>query len=422
VSARRTFVVVGGGLTAGAAVTTLRQEGFDGRIVVIGDEPHPPYERPPLSKEFLQGTREFAESLLHPTAWYEEQDVDLLLGRRATAIDLQGRRVEVDGGDRIAYDALLLATGARNRRPPLPGLELDGVLQLRTIEEARDLRDRARPGTHAVVVGGGFIGSEVAASIRQRGVEVDLLEPGPVPLKKVLGPEIGEVVARIHQEHGVRLHTGIRVERFEGAGRVEVAVSTEGRRFPCDLAVLGIGVEPNVELAEAAGLQVANGIVVDEVCRTPAPGVTAAGDVANHRHPVFGPIRVEHFDNALKMGTHAGHAMLGSEAPFDDPHWFWSDQYELNIQYLGFATTWDRVVVRGSLEDRRFVAFYLDGGVVRGVVGFDRGRDVRRAAALVRAARPVDPEALADEGVDLRSLAKRFAAPVEARAEMAEGA
>jgi 3-phenylpropionate/trans-cinnamate dioxygenase ferredoxin reductase component len=419
VSPRRTFVLIGGGLASGAAATTLRQQGFEGRVVLVASEPHPPYERPPLSKEFLQGRREFADALLHPLAWYEEHDVELELGRTVAGLDLDERTVELGGGQRLRFDAALLATGARNRRPPLPGIDLDGVFQLRTIEEAEGLRGAAVAGARAVVVGAGFIGSEVASSLRQRGVEVDLVEPGAVPLKRVLGPEIGEVVAAIHRDHGVRLHTGTRIERFEGAARVEAAVTTDGERLACDLAVVGVGVQPNTQLAEAAGLQVADGVVVDETCRTSSPGVFAAGDVANHRHPLFGPIRVEHYDNALKMGTHAALAMLGSEKPFDDPHWFWSDQYEHNIQYEGFAASWDQVVVRGSIEDRRFVAFFLVEGVVKAAVGFGRGRDVRRSAGLIRANRPVDPEALADEGVDLRALARATGGRV---ARVAEGA
>jgi 3-phenylpropionate/trans-cinnamate dioxygenase ferredoxin reductase subunit len=404
-------VVVGGGLTAGAAVTALRQEGFEGRLVVVGREPHPPYERPPLSKEFLQGRREFADALLHPEAWYGENGVELMLGRDVTAVDPAARTVEIAGRDRLAYNALLLATGARNRRPPVPGLDLEGVFQLRTIEEAEALRAAAQPGRRAAVVGAGFIGSEVASSLRQRGVDVDLIEPGPVPLARVLGPEVGEVVAAIHRDHGVRMHMGAMVERLEGTTAIEAVVTAEGERIPCDLAVLGVGVEPNVELAASAGLEVDRGIVVDGTCRASAPGVFAAGDVAMHRHPLFGPVRVEHYDNALKMGAHVAGSMLGGRKAFDDPHWFWSDQYEHNIQYEGFAATWDDVALRGSLKDRRFVAFYLLDGVVRGAVGFDRGRDVRRAARLIAAARPVDPAALADEHVDLRDLAPPVAGP-----------
>jgi 3-phenylpropionate/trans-cinnamate dioxygenase ferredoxin reductase subunit len=341
---------------------------------------------------------------LHEDGWYGEQDIETRLGTWVTAVDISERSVEVEGGEHIPYDALLLATGARPRHLPGPGSER--VRYLRTIEDADRIRGGLEGARHVVVVGAGFIGAEVAASARALGKEVTVLEFGPVPLGRALGPEMGEVYGAIHRDHGVALHTGEGVESIEDAPGGGVLVrSTTGRTVEGDMVVVGVGVDPVTALAEQAGLPVDNGILVDAVCRTGADGVFAAGDVANHDHPVFGRIRVEHFDNALKMGTHVAGAMLGDDRPFDDPHWFWSDQYDVNLQYGGFAKEWDQVVVRGSLEDLDFCAFYLKDGQLLAVLGLNRGKEVRRAMKLISARARPDPAALRDEDVDLRTLA-----------------
>ena len=399
-----TFVVVGANLTGGAAVGALREGGFDGRLVLIGEEPHLPYERPPLSKEYLRGEQELKDAFLREDGWYTENDVEARLGTRATRVDVAGRAVEVEGGERIPFDALLLATGARPRR--LPGPESDRVHYLRTIEDADRIRDRLSGAGHLVVVGAGFIGAEVAASARVLGRDVTVLEFAPVPLARALGEEMGKVYGAIHRDRGVTLHTGEGVESIEETDSGGVLVrTTASREVEGDLVVVGVGIEPRTELAQDAGLEVNNGVVVDAACRTSAEGVFAAGDVANHDHPLFGPIRVEHYDNALKMGTHAGRAMLGHDEPFDDPHWFWSDQYDLNLQYGGFAKEWDRIVVRGSVEDRDFCAFYLKDGRLLAALGLNRGKEVRRAMKLISARATPDPDALRDEDVDIRTLA-----------------
>ena len=404
-----TFVIVGANLAGGAAASTLRQEGFDGRVVMIGAEPHPPYERPPLSKQYLRG-EQTENAYLRQPSWYEENEVDLLLSTRAERVDPKGRVVRLEGGEAVPFDKALIATGGRNRRLTQPGADLPGVHQLRTIEEADAIRAEVEPGRKAVIVGAGFIGSEVGASLRKLGVEVDVIDNGRLPLLRVLGPEIGRIYADIHREHGVRFHPEQGCERFEGDGRVEAVVTSGGTRIECDFVVAGVGIEPATEVVEGTGVEVENGILVDEWCRTNAPGVFAAGDVANHSHPLFGRrLRVEHWDNALKQGAAAARNMMGKDVQFDDPHWFWSDQYDHNLQYLGHAITWDELVVRGSLEDRNFVAFYLKDGLVEGVAGLDRGRDVRRSAGLIRARRPVDPAALRDEDVDLKALGAALA-------------
>jgi 3-phenylpropionate/trans-cinnamate dioxygenase ferredoxin reductase component len=400
--ARPSFVVVGAGLCGGAAAQTLREEGFDGRITLVGEEPHLPYERPPLSKEYLRGEQEKHQLFVHPEAWYSEQEVEARLGIRATAIDLTAKMVSLSDSDRLTYDSLLIATGGRPRR--LDHEASERVLYLRTIEDCDRLRKLISPGKKLVVVGAGFIGAEVAASARTIGAEVTLLEMLDVPLPNVLGEDLGKVYAAIHRDKGVDLRTGEGVDSVEERDGGVVVRTTKGDAVEGDAVVVGVGIQPNTELAEAAGLELTNGIAVDEFCRTSHEGVYAAGDVADHVHPVFGRrIRVEHFDNALKHGANAARNMLDQEEPYDDPHWFWSDQYEYNLQYGGFAYEWDDVVVRGSLDDRDFVAFFLKDGVLLAALGVNRGREVRRAMKLISARARPDPEKLRDD-VDLRTL------------------
>ncbi|HEX2068643.1 MAG TPA: FAD-dependent oxidoreductase [Actinomycetota bacterium] len=404
---RQTFVIVGANLTGGAAVSTLRDQGFDGRIVLIGDEIHPPYERPPLSKGYLRGQESFEDTLLRPREWYEQNDVDLLLGKTASRIGPADRVVEVDDGDRISYDKVLVATGGRNRHLPVPGGDLEGVRYLRTVEDSDAIRSEAQPGRKAAVVGAGFIGCEVAASLRSLDVEVEVVEIFEFPLVRVVGPELGRVYESIHRDHGVRFHFDESVERFEGTGRVEAIVTSKKNRIGCDFAVVGVGIRPATEVVEGSGVEVGNGIIVDQFCRTNVDGVYAAGDVANHDHPLFRrQMRVEHWDNALKQGAAAARNMMGTEASFADPHWFWSDQYDVNLQYMGFATEWDELVVRGSLEDRNFVGFYVKDGIVDAVVGMNRGREVRRAAGVIQSRQPVDTPLLRDEDVELKKLSQ----------------
>jgi 3-phenylpropionate/trans-cinnamate dioxygenase ferredoxin reductase subunit len=397
---QRTFVIVGAGLAAAAAAAELREQGFDGRLVVIGNEAHPPYERPPLSKEYLRG-EQTEPVFARPAEWYEQNDVELRLGTKVTGLDAAGPSVELEGRERIDADAVLLATGGSPRR--LPDAPEDGVLYLRTIEDSDRIR-KALTGGRLVVVGAGFIGAEVAASARSKGVDVTVLEMAPVPLQRALGDDVGRIYAQIHRDEGVDLRLEEGVERIEAAEGGVVVRTTKGDAIEAEAVVVGVGIGPNAELAEAAGLAVSNGVDVDAACRTSAPGVFACGDVANHDHPLFGRIRTEHFDNALKMGTHVAGSMLGAAEPFVDPHWFWSDQYDVNLQYAGFAMTWDDVVTRGSLEDRDGVAFYLKDGVVLAALGLNRGKDVRRAMKLISARVRPDPAALSDPDVDLRTL------------------
>src|SRR5262245_10067032 len=400
------FVIVGASLAGGSAAAALREGGFEGEITLIGAEKHLPYNRPPLSKGYLRGQDRFEDQLVNPAAFYAEKRITLRLGAPATAIDPARRTVTLEGGDAVPYDRLLVTTGGRNRPLTTPGGDLPRIFQLRTLENCDRIRAVAAAGRRAVVVGMGFIGSEVAASLRQLGVEVAAIEGHPVPLARVLGPGGGGVLAAIHRDKGVELVLEDTVAAFEGQGRVERVRTKKGRVLPCDFVVAGIGIVPNAELLAAAGAGVDNGILVDEHCRTTLADVYAAGDVANHLHPIFGRLRVEHWNNGFQHGRAAARAMLDDPAPYDYVHTFWSDQYEHTIQYVGFAAEWDRLVFRGQPSSRKFLGFYLKDGIVRAAVGLDRGGDpedpkseseLREAVALVRDRARVDPARLAED-------------------------
>jgi 3-phenylpropionate/trans-cinnamate dioxygenase ferredoxin reductase subunit len=401
-----TFVIVGASLAGGGAAAALRQEGFDGRVVLIGAEQPPPYERPPLSKEYLRGESSFESALVQPPDFYDENGIETRFGVRATRVDAAEKVVELDGGERVAYDRLLVATGGRNRRPPIPGLDLEGIHSLRTVADSDRIRAEIAPGRKAVVVGMGFIGSEVAASLRQSGVDVVVVDRNEVPLRRVLGEEVGRVIEGIHRDNGTSMIFEDTVAAFEGVGRVERVTTSRGRRIECDFVVVGLGVEPVTDLLADTGAEIDNGVVVDEYLRTGVEGIYAAGDVANHYHPVFGRrIRVEHWQNALKQGPVVARNMLDKDEPYDEIPWFWSDQYEHNLQYAGFHTEWDELVVRGSMEERNFVAFYRKDRRVLAAVAVNRGRDLRRSMPLIKAREPIDAARLCDLDVDLRALA-----------------
>jgi 3-phenylpropionate/trans-cinnamate dioxygenase ferredoxin reductase subunit len=313
--------------------------------------------------------------------------------------------IELDNGESVPYKALLVATGGQNRRIPIPGIDLEGIYGLRTVADSDRIRAEISPGRKAVVVGMGFIGSEVAASLRQSGVEVAVVDRNTVPLRRVLGEEVGRVVEEIHRDHGTELIFEDKVAAFEGAERVERITTQRGHRIECDFVVVGLGVEPVTDMLAGTGVEIDNGVVVDEYCRTGVEGIYAAGDVANHYHPVFKRhIRVEHWQNALKQGPAAARNMLGENEPYDEIPWFWSDQYEHNLQYAGFHTEWDELVVRGSTEERSFVAFYRKDGRVLAAVAINRGRDLRRSIPLIKTQEEIATVKLCDLDVDLRTL------------------
>jgi 3-phenylpropionate/trans-cinnamate dioxygenase ferredoxin reductase subunit len=400
------FVIVGASLAGATAAATLRQEGFDGRLELIGAEAHYPYERPPLSKSFLRGETAFEEALVHPVDFYRDHDIVTRFGTRVISVDARERVIAVDTGEPVPFDRLLIATGARNRKFPIPGLDLPGIYDLRAVGDAEAIRAEMVPGRRVVIAGMGFIGSEVAASLRQRGLEVSAIDGGKVPLHRVLGEDVGAVMAGIHRDHGVAMHFDDRVAAFEGDGRVEAVVTAGGLRLECDFAIVGVGVEPVTDLLEGSGVAVEDGVLVDEYCRTNVDGIYAAGDVANHFHPVFGRrMRVEHWQNAIKQGGAAALNMLDLNQPYDEVHWFWSDQYEHNLQYAGNHTDWDEIIVRGSLDARDFLAFYVKEGRIQAVVGMDRGPEVTGSIALIKRGGTVETIDLRDEAVDLAALA-----------------
>jgi 3-phenylpropionate/trans-cinnamate dioxygenase ferredoxin reductase subunit len=365
-----TIVIVGAGLTGGKAAEGLRDSGWSGRVVVVGAEHHLPYERPPLSKGYLMDQDKLDSVFVHPPQWYDEYDIDLRLGTVASDLDLEAHTVRA-GGETIGWDRLLLATGARPRRMPLVDDSGAPAAYLRTIEDSDRLKTELRPGRRIVVIGGGWIGLEVSAAARSAGCEVSVLEMLEKPLIRVLGSEIADVFADLHVSHGVDLRTGVAVsavERREDAdGERGVVRLADGSSVQADLIVVGVGVAPAAEIAEAAGLAVDNGIVVDERLRTSHPDVFAAGDVANAFHPLLARhLRVEHWDNAIEQGLTAARTMLGSEESYTRLPYFYSDQYDLGLEYVGHVGPegYDEVVLRGDLAGRLFTAFWLRGGQV----------------------------------------------------------
>jgi 3-phenylpropionate/trans-cinnamate dioxygenase ferredoxin reductase subunit len=402
------IVILGGGMAGGNAARTLREEGYDGEVLLITDEPGVPFGRPPLSKTYLRGEETLDGWLVEPSDWYAGHAVELVRGTVAE-IDPSSHRVALHGGNEIEYTRLLIATGGRNRAPGIPGDRLDAIYQLRTLAEADAIKRAARPGARAVVAGMGFIGSEVTASLRQLGVTVTSVFPGETPLDSVLGPEMGSVTAGIHRANGVELLAHDSVLRFEGNEKVERAVTRAGRTIACDFAVVAVGIQPNVGFLERSGIALDNGVLTDEMCRTNLPDIFAAGDVANHLHPLFGRARVEHYNNAEKQGRSVARSILGSNQPYDYLYTFWSDQYEHKIEYAGHVRGWDQFVVRGSLEDRKLVGFYLVDGVMRAAVGLNRGGDpeldagseMAAAAVLIRNGATLSTRDLADDNYDL---------------------
>jgi 3-phenylpropionate/trans-cinnamate dioxygenase ferredoxin reductase subunit len=401
----QTFIVVGASLAGAKAAETLRAEGFDGRLVLVGAEQERPYERPPLSKDYLRGEVGREKVYVHEESFYGEQSIELNLGRTAERLDTSKRELTLDDGEQLSYDRLLLTTGAVPRRLSIPGGDRDGVFYLRSVDDSDRLRERLDRGGTVVVVGAGWIGAEVAASARQRGLDVTVIDPASVPLERVLGPEVGAVYRDVHTDQGVNMLLGTGVEAFDGDGSVSRVRTTDGRTIDCDFVVVGIGVEPRTRLASEAGIAVENGILVDEHLQADAPGVFAAGDVANANHPFFGErIRFEHWANALNQGPAAARNMLGRAEAYDRLPYFFSDQYDVGMEYSGFARTWERVVFRGDPGSREFIAFWLDQGrVVAGmnVNVWDVTDPIQR---LIRERVIVDDRRLADPGIPLEEL------------------
>lgn len=399
-----TFVIVGASLAGAKAAEELREQGFEGKVILIGDEAQRPYERPPLSKDYLRGEAD-EKPFVHDAGFYEENGIDLRTGTTVTRIDLDASEARTDDGQTVGFDRLLIATGAEPRRLDLPGADLDSVVYLRTLEDSGALGERLGQGTRMVVVGAGWIGSEVAASARQKGCDVTMIAPEQVPLQRVLGEQVGSVYGEVHQENGVRFLSGTGVEAFKGEGRVESVMTDSGEEIEADLVVVGAGVIPRTALAEAAGLEVENGILVDAALQTSAPGIFAAGDVANAWHPFYERrVRVEHWANARRQGAAAAKAMLGQAVSYDEIPYFFSDQYDLGMEYVGYVDESADLVTRGSLEQREFIAFWLlDGRIVAGmnVNIWDVSETITE---LIRSGTRIDEARLRDSDVALDSL------------------
>ena len=402
-----TFVIIGGGLAGAKAAETVRTEGFDGRVVVVGAESENPYERPPLSKGYLTGQAERDSAFVHEPAWYDANDVEVRAGVQATALDPAGHRVDLDTGESLPYTRLLLTTGASARRLPVPGADLHGVHYLRTLADADRLRDAlAGGGRRVLVVGAGWIGLEVTAAARGYGNDVTVVEPQPTPLFGVLGPQMGEVFARLHREHGVDLRTGSGVRGFAGrSGSVTAVVLDDGAEQPADLVVVGVGAAPNTGLATGAGLDVDNGVRTDAALRTSAPDVFAAGDVASSFHPLYARhVRVEHWANALNGGPAAARSMLGQEVSYDRVPYFFTDQYDLGMEFSGLNDADATLVTRGDPEGGAFIAFWLSAGRVQAGMNVNVWDVTGPIQELVRSGRQVPVARLTDPDVPLEEL------------------
>ena len=400
----KTLAIVGAGLAGAKAAESLREEGFDGRLILIGDEPERPYERPPLSKDHLRGETT-AVPYVHDEGFYTDNHIELLTSTRVTGIELGLRELLLEGDRRLGYDRLLIATGSVPRRLDVPGDKLGGIHYLRTLADSKRIGERFAPGRRLVIVGSGWIGAEIAASARQKGCEVTMIEMASLPLERVLGPEIGRVYLDLHRENGVEFIPETTVERFDGEGAVERVVTKDGAVIETDFVVVGIGVAPRTGLVETAGLQIDNGVLVDEHLETSSPGVFAAGDVANAWHPFYGHnLRVEHWANALNHGPIAAKAMLGRDVSYEEIPYFFSDQYDAAMEYSGHAAEWDEVVFRGDRAGREFIAFWVkDERVVAGMNMnvWDVSDPIRE---LIRLRQPVNRRALADPSIPLSQL------------------
>lgn len=397
------FVVIGGGLAAAKAVETLREQGFDGPLTLIGDEPERPYERPPLSKGYLQGKKTSDDLFVHDDHWYADHNVDTRFGDAAVSIDRERRSVGVASGHTITYDHLLLATGSRPNTLKIPGAELGGVFYLRRIGDSDQIRAAFGSAKRLVVIGGGWIGLETAAAAREAGLEVTILEYAPLPLQRVLGDELATYFAELHRKNGVDLRTSVAVTEIAGShGRVS-SVQVGDEEFAADMVIVGVGISPNVELAAESGLAIDNGITVDERLRTSDPTVFAAGDVANALNTALDAhIRVEHWDNAIRQGKLAAKSMLGEAVAYDWQPYFYTDQFDLGMEYVGYGSAGDDIVIRGDKASGEFIAFWLNDGVVKAGMNvnvWDVNDDIR---ALIGKA--VDPGRLADTEITLAEL------------------
>ncbi|CAB5301067.1 FAD-dependent pyridine nucleotide-disulfide oxidoreductase [Burkholderia multivorans] len=401
----QTCIIVGASHAAAQLAPSLRQEGWDGRIVVIGDEPHLPYHRPPLSKAYLLGEKRREELLIRTSDAYARLGIEFRLGERVTSIDRASRSLALASGASLAWDKLALCTGTRVRTVDLPGVDLSGVYYLRSIADIDRIREDVRPGMRAVIVGGGYIGLETAAVLNQIGMQVSVLEMAPRVLARVTAPEVSAFFERVHREAGVDVCTGVSVAGFEGGARVERVIARDGRRWAADLVVIGVGVLPNVEIAARANLAVDDGIVVDACARTSDPDIVAVGDCTRHPSPWYGPVRLESVPNATEQAKSAAAALCGKDKPYAALPWFWSDQYDIKLQIAGLNQGYDSVVVRGERETgRSFAAFYLKAGRLVAADCVNRPQDFMASKRLIADGGSVQASQLVDEGIALKTL------------------
>ena len=398
-------IVVGAGQGAGQLVASLRQEKYEGEIVMIGEEPFLPYQRPPLSKAYLAGELPTERVLVRPEKFYVDKEIETHIDTRVEAIDRESRTVTLAGGETMSWDNLVIATGSHVRRLPIPGIELDGVHYLRTMGDVDSIRSGIGEGKRLVIVGGGYIGLEVAAVARKLGMEVTVLEMEDRILARVTTPSMSAFYARVHTEHGVDIRTGAAAAEILGEGTVTGVRCMDGTELKADMVIVGVGIIPTTSLAEAAGLECENGIVVDAHCRTSDPAIFAIGDCTNHPSKLLGRrLRLESVPNAMDQARTVAKNIMGGDAEYDAVPWFWSDQYDLKLQMVGFSAGADDEVVRGDPETGSFARFYLTGGVLTAVDAVNRPKEFMASKLLVAAKKAVDAGQLADEAVDIKSL------------------
>lgn len=406
-STDQTYVIIGAGQAGGWGAKTLRDEGFDGRVVIIGDENFPPHERPPLSKEVLLGDAEKETCLLWPPGTLEDAGIEMRLGESVSSIAPDDHTLTLANSETIGWNKLLIATGGRARSLNVDGADLEGVFTLRTIGDAEDIRSGLSEGSTVLVIGAGWIGLEVAAAARKRGARAVVIEVADRVCARALTPEMSQWVHALHERNGVEIRLGTSFDHFAGDGKLERAVLTDGTDIGCDVAVIGIGLIPNTELAESAGLDIDNGIVVNETGRTSHPDIYAAGDVTNHPNSLLGRrIRLESWENAQNQAINTAKAMMGTEQPYAEIPWFWSDQYDANIQMMGLPEDWDETVTRGDRVLGEFVEFYLKNGEIQGATAINNPRDLRFTRRLMMSGKKFDASALADTDIKLQKLLK----------------
>jgi 3-phenylpropionate/trans-cinnamate dioxygenase ferredoxin reductase subunit len=400
-----TLLVVGGGLAGARAAEAARTSGFQGRVVIAGEERFSPYERPPLSKAVLRGEADIKSTSLHDMAFYSDQGIELLTGTRAVEIDVKSRSVNFSDAPAIGFETLVITTGSAPRRLDIPGADLTGVYYLRTADDATILHDAIKNASRVAIIGAGWIGSEVAASARSMGVDVLLIGSDPFPLHNVLGAKVAVVFQQLQIDHDVELRLGVQVVELRGNGSVNQVVLSDGRIEDADVVVVGVGAVPRIELAVAAGLKIENGILVDEFLETSVPGIFAAGDIANAWHPHYqSHLRVEHWANARYQGTTAGSNASGKHEAYDRLPYFYSDQFDVNLEYVGHAQPDDEVVIRGDLNQRKFVAMYHRGGVVSAALTVNVAKVFKELKVIINQAKQMDLHALANPNIPFGEL------------------